>query len=64
MSKGVISGISFYKNNCLDITYETELTMELEPDNEYDKSAISIKNNIYYKRYLKRYSRKITYFAV
>ena len=41
----LISGISFYKNNCLDITYETELTMELEPDNEFDKSAISIKNN-------------------
>lgn len=41
----LISGISFYKDNCLDITYETELTMELEPDNEYDKSAISIKNN-------------------
>jgi hypothetical protein len=41
----LISGISFYKDNCLDVTYETELTMELEPDNEYDKSAISIKNN-------------------
>ena len=41
----LISGISFYKDNCLDITYETDLTMELEPDNEYDKSAISIKNN-------------------
>ena len=41
----LISGISFYKKNCLDITYETELTMELEPDNKFDKSAISIKNN-------------------
>ena len=41
----LISGISFYKYNCADITYETELIMELEPDNEYDKSAISIKNN-------------------
>ena len=41
----LVSGISFYKDNCLDITYETELTMELEPNNEYDKSATSIKNN-------------------
>jgi hypothetical protein len=37
-----ISEINFYKDNCLDITYETELTMELETDNEYN---ISIKNN-------------------
>lgn len=41
----LISGISFYKTNCSDITYESELTMEFEPDNKYDKSAISIKNN-------------------
>ncbi len=41
----LVSGISFYKDNCLDITYDTELTMELEPNNKYDKSAISIKNN-------------------
>ena len=41
----LIAGISFYKNNCSYITYETELTMEFEPDNKYDKSAISIKNN-------------------
>jgi len=41
----LIAGISFYKNNCSDITYESELTMEFEPDNKYDKSAISIKNN-------------------
>ena len=41
----LVSGISFYKNNCLDITYETELTMELEPGNKYDKTAISIKHN-------------------
>ena len=41
----LVSGISFYKHNCLDITYETELIMELELDNEYDKTAISIKNN-------------------
>lgn len=41
----LISGISFYKTNCLDITYETELTMEFEPDNKYDISAISIINN-------------------
>jgi hypothetical protein len=41
----LVSGISFYKDNCVDITYETELTMEFEPDNQYDKSAISVKNN-------------------
>ena len=37
-----ISEINFYKDICLDLTYETELTMELETDNEYN---ISIKNN-------------------
>lgn len=41
----LISGISFYKDNCLDITYETELLMKLEPDNKYDPLAISILNN-------------------
>ena len=41
----LVAGISYYKDNCLDITYESELTMELEPDNEYDKSAISINHN-------------------
>lgn len=41
----LVAGISYHKDNCLDITYETDLLMEFEPDNEYDKSAISIKNN-------------------
>lgn len=41
----LISGISFYKDNCLDITYETELAMKPEPDNKYDPFAISILNN-------------------
>ena len=41
----LVSGISFYKKNCIGITYETELIMELETDNKYDISAISIKNN-------------------
>jgi hypothetical protein len=41
----LISGISFYQDNCLDIKYDTELKMELEPENEYDKNAISIINN-------------------
>jgi len=41
----LVSGISFNKENCLDITYKTELTMEFEPNNEHDTSAISIKNN-------------------
>lgn len=41
----LISGISFYKNNCLDITYDTELLMNFDPENKYDPSAISISNN-------------------
>jgi hypothetical protein len=41
----LISGISFYKENCSNITYDTELLMNLEPDNKYDISAISIMNN-------------------
>ena len=41
----LISGISFYKNNCLNITYETELVMKHEPDNVYDPFAISILHN-------------------
>jgi hypothetical protein len=41
----LISGISFYKENCSNITYDTELIMKLEPDNKYDISAISIMNN-------------------
>ena len=31
----LISGISFYKENCSNITYETELIMKHEPDNKY-----------------------------
>lgn len=41
----LVSGISFYKDNCLDITYDTELLMELEPHNEHDSSAICITND-------------------
>ena len=41
----LISGISFYKNNCLDITYDTELLMNFDNENKYDPSAISISNN-------------------
>jgi len=41
----LISGISFYKDNCLNITYETELKMKHEPDNKYDPFAISILHN-------------------
>ena len=40
----LISGISFYKDNCLNINYETELIMKIE-QNQYDSSAISILNN-------------------
>ena len=41
----LISGISFYKENCCNITYDSELIMKSEPDNKYDPSAISIMNN-------------------
>ena len=41
----LISGISFYKDNCSNITYETEILMKEEPDNKYDPTAIAIMNN-------------------
>ena len=41
----LISGISFYKENCSNITYDIELFMKHEPDNKYDPNAISIMNN-------------------
>jgi hypothetical protein len=41
----LISGISFYKENCSNITYDTELLMKHEQDNKYDQYAISIMNN-------------------
>ena len=40
-----ISGISFYKEHCSNITYDTELLMKSEPNNKYDPYAISIMNN-------------------
>lgn len=42
-----ISGISFYQQNCKNITYKTELFMEQQFNNKYDKTAIMIldKNN-------------------
>lgn len=41
----LISGISNYKENCSNITYDTELLMNHEVDNKYDSFAISIMNN-------------------
>ena len=41
----LIAGISFNQGNCEGIDYGVELTIKLEPDNEYDSSAISILNN-------------------
>jgi hypothetical protein len=41
----LISGISFYKENCSNITYDTELLMKHDVDNNYDSFAISIMNN-------------------
>ena len=34
-----------YKENCYNITYDTELLMKHEEDNKYDSFAISIMNN-------------------
>ena len=41
----LISNINFYKDNCLDLTYETELSMKYDTDNEYDLFTLSIMNN-------------------
>ena len=41
----LIAGISFYKENCSNITYDTELLMKHDVDNKYDSFAISIMNN-------------------
>lgn len=41
----LVRGISFYKENCVGIAYDAELTMDAEPENKYDKSAIVIKYN-------------------
>lgn len=41
----LISGISFYSEHCTDITYDTELIMKPEPNNKYDKFAISVNND-------------------
>ena len=41
----LIAGISFNQENCEGLTYDTELTMKPEPDNQYDTSAISIMCN-------------------
>ena len=40
----LISGTSYYKENCKEITYSTELIMEEEKENKYDNFAIVIKN--------------------
>ena len=37
-----ISGISFYQSKLQNINYDSELFMELEPDNNYDTDAIKI----------------------
>ena len=36
----LIAGISFNKENCHEIDYNTDLIMILEPDNAYDNTAI------------------------
>ena len=41
----LIAGISFYKENCSNLTYNTELIMKHDVDNKYDPFAISIMTN-------------------
>jgi len=41
----LISGISYYKDNCSNINYNTELFMKHEVDNKHDQFAICIMNN-------------------
>jgi len=41
----LISDICFYKDNCSNITYDTELFMKHQKDNEHEPFAISIMNN-------------------
>ena len=38
----LISGTSFYGENCGKITYDSTLRMEFEPENKYDPDAIRI----------------------
>jgi len=39
-----IAGISFYEEDAKKINYDTLLEMECEPDNQYDSTAIKIKD--------------------
>ena len=41
----LISGITNFKDNCLDITYSSDLFMYHDVDNKFDKFAISILYN-------------------
>lgn len=41
----LIVGISNYNENLDNISYDSELTMQYEPDNEFDKTAIRILYN-------------------
>jgi hypothetical protein len=38
----LVSGISFYQTNLINITYDSKLELKPEPNNKYDKDAISI----------------------
>lgn len=62
----LISGISFYKENCKNIDYKSILSMKLDKENKFDKEAIAIlyednligyvpKSNEYVKNICKEY---------
>ena len=38
----LIAGISFYQTNLVDINFDSEITLKIEPDNKYDSKAIQI----------------------
>jgi hypothetical protein len=38
----LIAGISHYQQNIVNINFDSELTLKLEPDNKYDNTAIQI----------------------
>jgi hypothetical protein len=38
----LIAGISYYQQNLIDIDFDSEIIMKLEPENKYDSQAIQI----------------------
>lgn len=60
----LISGISYYKNNCDNINYNTKLYMKHDVDNKYDNFAISILNNDKIIGYVPNKNKEIKDFCI